>query len=58
MADNFLNYTGLGYFKDKCDAEYTNVIETVKVNGSALTPDANKAVDVTVPTKTSDLTND
>lgn len=35
-----------------------NVIETVKVNGSALTPDANKAVDVTVPTRTSDLTND
>ena len=35
-----------------------NVIETVKVNGTALTPDANKAVDVTVPTKTSDLTND
>ena len=26
-----------------------NVIETVKVNGIALTPDANKAVDVTVP---------
>ena len=26
-----------------------NVIETVKVNGSALTPDANKAVDVTIP---------
>lgn len=35
-----------------------NTIETVKVNGSALTPDANKAVDVTVPTATSDLTND
>lgn len=60
-----------------------NVIETVKVNGTALTPDANKAVDVsvpvlgvsqngtpitpdsttkvvdvTVPTKTSDLNND
>ena len=35
-----------------------NVIEIVKVNGSALTPDANKAVDVLVPTKTSDLTND
>ena len=34
-----------------------NVIETVKVNGSALTP-VNKAVDVTVPTATSDLTND
>lgn len=27
-----------------------NVIETVKVNGVTLTPDANKAVDVTVPT--------
>lgn len=26
-----------------------NVIETVKVNGTALTPDANKAVDVSVP---------
>lgn len=35
-----------------------NTIETVKVNGTALTPDANKAVDVTVPTATSDLTND
>jgi len=29
-----------------------NVIEIVKVNGTALTPDANKAVDVTVPTET------
>lgn len=35
-----------------------NVIEIVKVNGTPLTPDGNKAVDVTVPTKTSDLTND
>jgi len=34
-----------------------NVIEAVKVNGTALTV-TNKAVDVTVPTKTSDLTND
>lgn len=34
-----------------------NVIETVKVNGTALTV-TDKAVDVTVPTKTSDLTND
>lgn len=34
-----------------------NVIETVKVNGIALTP-SNKAVDVPVPTKTSDLNND
>lgn len=34
-----------------------NVIETVKVNGTALTP-SSKAVDVTVPTKLSQLTND
>lgn len=34
-----------------------NVIETVKRNGTALTV-TNKAVDVIVPTKTSDLTND
>lgn len=26
-----------------------NIIESVKVNGSALTPDANKAVDITIP---------
>lgn len=35
-----------------------NVIETVKVNGTALTPDSSKAVNVTVPKKTSDLEND
>lgn len=34
-----------------------NVIETVKRNGTAL-PVTNKAVDVSVPTKVSDLTND
>lgn len=34
-----------------------NVIETVKVNGAALTP-TSKAVNITVPTKTSDITND
>lgn len=34
-----------------------NVIETIKVNNTALTP-SNKAVNVTVPTKTSDITND
>lgn len=34
-----------------------NVIETVKVNGTALVPDANKAVDIPVPTQTSELTN-
>lgn len=35
-----------------------NVIETVKRNGTPLVPDANKAVDIAVPEKVSDLTND
>lgn len=35
-----------------------NVIEVVEVNGVALTPDANKAVNVLVPTKVSELNND
>jgi hypothetical protein len=34
-----------------------NVIETVKVNGTALTPDSNRAVDVTVPTDNASLAN-
>lgn len=34
-----------------------NVIETIRVNGSTLIP-INKAVDIEVPTNTSDLTND
>jgi len=34
-----------------------NVIETIKVNNTALTP-SSKAVNITVPTKVSDLTND
>ncbi|MBO4480133.1 MAG: hypothetical protein J5742_00720 [Alphaproteobacteria bacterium] len=34
-----------------------NVIETVQVNGTALTPDANKAVNVTVPTTVAQLTD-
>lgn len=34
-----------------------NVIESVKVNGTAITP-SSKAVNITVPTKTSELTND
>ena len=34
-----------------------NVIETIKVNGTTQTP-SNKEVDITIPTKVSDLTND
>ena len=35
-----------------------NIIETVKVNNTSLTPDANRAVNVSVPTAVSQLTND
>ena len=35
-----------------------NVIETIKVNGVGQTVDENKAVNIPVPTKTSDLDND
>lgn len=74
MADKFLNYTGLGYFKDRLDVEFAksadltelaeevaeiiaeggepNVIEIIKKNGTAITPDGNKAVDISIPTAT------
>ena len=35
-----------------------NTIETIKVNGNALTPDTNKAIDIKVPTVLSELTDD
>lgn len=35
-----------------------NNIDYIAVNGTRVTPDANKQVDLTIPTKTSDLTND
>ena len=35
-----------------------NTIESIKVNGVAQSPDSSKAVNIIVPTKTSDLTND
>lgn len=38
-------------------AGQVNTIETIKKNGTALTPDSNKAVDITVPTNNNQLTN-
>ena len=35
-----------------------NVIESISVNNTPLTPDQNKNVNITMPTATSDLTND
>ena len=53
MADKYLNKTGLQYFFNRIKtifAEKSEItITTVKRNGSALTPDANKAVNVSVP---------
>jgi len=42
---------------DIASGAQVNVIETVKVNNTALTP-SSKAVNIIVPTKTSDITND
>ena len=53
MADKYLNKTGLQYFFNRIKtifAEKSEItITTVKRNGTALTPDANKAVNVSVP---------
>lgn len=35
-----------------------NTIDTISVNNTTITPDANKNVDITIPTATSDLLND
>lgn len=40
------------------DAAQPNVLEGIKVNGTALTVKSDKTVELTVPTKVSDLTND
>lgn len=51
----FLDYDGLTYYHNKLKALF---IAGVKKNGTALTPDQNGVVDISVPTKTSDLSND
>ena len=51
----FLDIDGLDYFFSKLKAIF---IRGVKVNNSALTPDINGVVNVSVPTNTSDLNND
>lgn len=64
-TEHYLDDDGLLYYHNrlkqtfaaKGDEGEDNVIETVKVNGSALTPDANKAVNVTVPTSVAQLSD-
>lgn len=82
-ADGLMSKEDFSKLSGIATGAQVNVVESVKVNGAALTPDANKAVDVsvpilgvskngtpltpdtttkvvdvTVPTKVSDLTND
>ena len=55
-ADDILNINNkLQDIEESADA---NVIETIKVNNVALTPDSEKAVNITVPTKFTDLSDD
>lgn len=51
LRDNFYTEDEVDNLIEAITPGDENVIETVKVNGTALTPDANKAVDVTVPTE-------
>lgn len=57
MADKLVSKTQLKYFKQKLDGTLGNKIEVVKVNGQPLNIEQ-KAVNVTVPTKVSQITND
>lgn len=51
----FLDYDGLTYYHNKLKLLF---IAGVKKNGSSITPDQNGVVNITVPTATSDLSND
>lgn len=61
VSDNFLSLDAWDPYQTKLNGiasgAQVNVIEVVKVNGNALTV-TSKSVNITVPTKTSDLTND
>lgn len=63
ITNIFATKTALQTLDDKVDTIINeggepNTIKSISVNGSTQTPDANKNVALTVPTKVSDLTND
>lgn len=63
IEGKFATETALDALSDRVDEIVSeggepNTIESITVNGTAVTPDANKNVALTVPTATSDLTND
>lgn len=49
MADKYINAVGLQKIKEWASDKFTNTIEKIKVNGTEVTPDTNKAVNVVVP---------
>lgn len=57
QASDIPDLSSTYYLASNPSGYQANVIETVKVNGTALTP-SSKAVNIAVPTKVSDLTND
>lgn len=57
QASDIPDLSSIYYLVSNPNGYQANVIETVKVNGTALTP-SSKAVNISVPTKVSDLTND
>lgn len=48
-ADGLMSKEDFSKLSGIATGAQVNVVESVKVNGAALTPDANKAVDVTIP---------
>ena len=54
---NNSNKLNADYIVDGTTNKVINTIESIEVNGVALNPDANKAVNVQVPTNTNQLTN-
>ena len=57
QASDIPDLSSTYYLASNPNGYQANVIETVKVNGTALTP-SSKAVNISVPTKVSDLSND
>lgn len=63
LVGKFATITNFNALSEKVDDIVTqggepNTIESITLNGTTVTPDANKNVALTSPTKTSDLTND
>ena len=49
-AKKFLDYDGLIHLWQQIKSAFSNTIETIKVDGTALTPDSNKAVNISTAT--------